>query len=107
MRFVLLVPVCILLFGCSDSSQPVASKRAQKIEKAAELINKTPKPHTYQIDSNQMVVIEVPTADEYGYVETQRCYIWRDAEFKTSSMSCPADQTQVPIATGGPTSDHH
>ena len=49
---------------------------------------KPPVPRTYTIQGNQLQVIEVPVADSSGFVDQQRCFIYRDAEFKTSSISC-------------------
>jgi hypothetical protein len=34
--------------------------------------------------------MEIPVADPDGETWIQHCFIWRDAEFKTASMQCPA-----------------
>lgn len=36
----------------------------------------------------ELLVIEVPVKDITGEVDTQRCYVWRDHEFRTSTISC-------------------
>jgi hypothetical protein len=95
-----LLAIPALLAGCADSDRPSAEARKAHTEKrqarAEVALSKTPVPRTYPVQGNQMQVIEVPTADKYGYVEMTRCFVWRDAEFKTATMSCP-QQTDILI----------
>jgi hypothetical protein len=32
----------------------------------------------------------VPIKDSQGFLDSMRCFIWRDVEFKTATMSCGA-----------------
>jgi hypothetical protein len=45
-------------------------------------------PRIYPVGKNELVVIEVPVADNSHFVEKQRCFVRRDAEFKQATMSC-------------------
>lgn len=86
-RFILLVAV--VLAGCSDT---VAEKpRKTRQERAADAeaqLSKTPESRTYRFDGNELRVVEVPVKDGSGFVDIQRCFVWRDQEFKTATMSC-------------------
>ena len=99
----ILIPVCLvaLLAGCSDrESRPLPStqeKRAARIAKAEAAMAITPFPKVYRFDSGELRVMAVPVKDSLGYVEAQRCFIWRDAEYRTSSISCPAEQQDTAI----------
>lgn len=44
---------------------------------------------THQVGSNQIVAVVVPGEE---WFQSQRCYIYRDLEFKTSSISCPSGE---------------
>ena len=47
-------------------------------------MSRTPTPRTYRIDGNELKVIDLPVKDASGYLELQRCFVWRDAEFRTA-----------------------
>lgn len=87
-----LIAVAALLAGCADDDINTAAARKAFAEKrqakADAALSKTPVPRTYNLQGNQLQVIEVPVADSSGFVEMQRCFIWRDQEFKQSTMSC-------------------
>lgn len=84
--------VAALLAGCADDEIPRAAARKAHTEnrqaKAEAALSKTPVPRTYSMQGNQLQVVEVPVADDFGFVEMQRCFIWRDQEFKQATMSC-------------------
>jgi len=33
-------------------------------------------------------VIDVPVLDSTGLLDVQRCFVWRDQEFRSSTLSC-------------------
>lgn len=84
-----------LLAGCADDDINTAAARKVHTEKrqakAEAALSKTPVPRTYSLQGNQLQVVEVPVADGFGFVEMQRCFIFRDQEFKQATMSCPAE----------------
>ena len=55
---------------------------------AQEGLAKTPTPRTYRIDGNELKVIDVPVLDSTGLLDVQRCFVWRDQEFRSSTLSC-------------------
>lgn len=93
--------LCMLaLAGCmfdSDSASPptIKKSRQQRVQDAQQLVTKTPAPRTYRYPDAELRVFEVPVADGMGFVELQRCFVWRDLEFKTSTISC-GQQPDVP-----------
>lgn len=96
--FKLFLVAALLLAGCADDvPKPVKSSRADRLAKAEALLGKAPVPRTYAIQGHQLLVLDVPVADTFGFVEVQRCLIWRDAEFKMATMSCP-QQAEVLIS---------
>lgn len=87
-----LLAIPALLAGCADDDiNTVAARKAhadKRQAKAEAALSKTPVPRTYSMQGNQLQVVEVPVADKYGYVESKRCFIFRDQEFKQVAMSC-------------------
>ena len=89
----LALTLSIALTACSNDSAKTAQagqdRRATRIAKAEERLSATPVPRTYTIQGNQLVVLDVPTRTTSGFVDSQRCFVWRDQEFKTATISCP------------------
>ena len=109
MRILILVFLVVLLAGCSDSPekpsrQSVLEKRAARIAKAEATVRITPTPRTYRFDGSELKVFDVPVRDSRGFVEAQRCFLWRDAEYRTSTLSCPAEQQEPEVLA--PTSSY-
>ena len=92
MHKIWLIAAAALLSGCADDDINTAAARKahqdKRQAKADAALSKTPVPRTYSMQGNQLQVVEVPVADKYGYVESKRCFIFRDQEFKQSTMSC-------------------
>ena len=93
--------VLLVVAGCSPSEQTKANKiKSERIESARAIAAQPPQPKTYAINGNQLVVVEVSSADG-RFVDKQKCFVWRDQEFKTSAISCPSEQaTEVPGVLG-------
>lgn len=89
MHYRLILLVSALVAGCGDTpaDKPKLS-RQQREEAARLLLSKTPEPKVYHLNGNELKVIEVPVKDSTGHVDVQRCFLWRDQEFKTSTLSC-------------------
>ena len=80
----------LVLIGCRGDA-PADKPRMSKKERAeaAELaLSRTPDVRTYRIDGNELKVFEVPVKDSSNFVDVQRCFVWRDAEYRTSTISC-------------------
>ena len=106
-RYVKAAIIVALLSGCGDKPPDRTTKKQERIEQSKGILAKTPQPRTYNFDGNQLVVVGIPSADDHGFIDVQRCYVWRDAEYKTSTLSCPSAQ-EVPLdLSGGATSDQH
>jgi hypothetical protein len=89
MRLLLTLTVAALLGGCGDA-EPAKPKvtRKQRIEAAEIELGKTPPARTYRYADGELRVLEVPVKDITGDIERQRCFVWRDAEFRTAAVSC-------------------
>ena len=86
---VLCLLVAVGLAGCGDPAPSTTLARAaQRQERAEKALSTTPVPRSYRIDGNELKVIEVPVKDGSGFVDTQRCFVWRDAEFRSATLSC-------------------
>lgn len=94
MHKIWLIAAAALLSGCADDDINTAAARKahqdKRQAKAEAALSKTPVPRTYSMQGNQLQVVEVPVADSSGFVDVNRCYVWRDVEFKTASISCNA-----------------
>lgn len=89
--------VVVLLSGCfSEPEKPNAGVRKERQAKAAAAIAKTPTPRTYRYTDGELRVLDVPSADKNGFMEAQRCFLWRDTEWKTSSLSCSGQADLFP-----------
>ena len=72
--------IITLLVGCTAQTAP-PKPNAPKVERITE-------PKTIMVNGNQIVVVDVPSTGGEWF-DAQRCYIYRDVEFKTSSITCP------------------
>ena len=54
-----------------------------------------PASRVLQVGNNQIVVIDMTLESGLGptLAAGQRCYVWRDAEYKTASLSCPQEES--------------
>lgn len=80
--------VCALLVACSDT--PERSVRVNRKQAAQSLADQPPKRSVYRFESGELTVLDIATTVG-GYADSQRCFLWRDAEFRTASLQCPND----------------
>lgn len=85
---------------------PSALDRSVAIQAARARVDLPIVPRTLQVGSNQVQVIDVPSmvSPRMPLVETRRCYVWRDLEFKTAAIACPEDGDAAPALAGPPPS---
>ncbi len=81
----------VALAGCSESppAQSNQERRAARIQEAEAKLAKGPEVRTYNIGAGQLLVMETPVSDSEGFVDYQRCFVWRDSEFKIATFICP------------------
>lgn len=89
MRAALLI-VCLVAVGCTGEpvKNPPRKSLADRRADAQAALSKTPTPRTYRIDGNELKVIDIPVLDASGLAEVQRCFVWRDQEYRSSTLSC-------------------
>lgn len=87
---------CILLIALAvsacDSAPPPAhaATRKERRQDAEAVVSKKPEPFVYSYTEGELRVYDVPTlAPGSALVESQKCFVWRDREFRTSTISCP------------------
>lgn len=72
---------------------------------------RAPAQHVTRFGDHEIRQLDLPVSDGYGGTEYQRCFVWRDAEFKTATLSCPSEQDgalpdlRTPDEVGAP--EHH
>lgn len=89
-RFIL-IAVIMALAGCNNSvaEKPVKTRQQLVAETGARL-NKGPVLRTHKVDGGEIKVVDVPVSGFGGLISrNQQCFVWRDAEYKTASLSCP------------------
>lgn len=87
---IILIAATLTLAGCGKAaSEKPAKTRQQRAAEAQAQLEKGPAVRTHKVDGGELKVIDTPVSDIPGLVETQRCFVWRDTELKTSSISCP------------------
>ena len=88
-----LVCIALAVVSCGggdvEPRQDRETRRADRVRKADDQVAKGPRTVTHQLPNGQLVVMDVPVADSMGFVESQRCFVWRDMEFHTATVSCP------------------
>jgi hypothetical protein len=91
-----LLPLLLLLCSCSGQPEHSASreqKMAERRAKAERLAKQPPKRIAYRFDNGELVVIDIATVGDGGLQDSQKCFLWRDAEFKAASLQCPSTAT--------------
>lgn len=83
MRFALAAAV-LAVAACSEA--PATPKRAKV--SSQEQLSKTPQPRVFRYTEGELRIYETPVDDGSGFVESQRCFVWRDEVYKTASISC-------------------
>ena len=81
------------LAACSNDPEPVVkvNRIQSRLRAADDKISKTPLPISYPVKGNELMVMEIPVKNSLGFVDTHRCFVWRDKEFKNTTMSCGQD----------------
>lgn len=82
------IVIVMVLVACDNSPKPANRTPAERAARAEEKLSVPPVPRTYAVGDNQLVVVDVPVKDSEHFVDKQRCFIFRDTEFKQSTMSC-------------------
>ncbi len=90
---ILMLGLVALVSGCyeqpRDPERPKVTLETLKAKVAAE-VAKGPQVTTHKTEHGQIIVVAIPKAGLIN-VHWFECVIFRDAEFKTSSISCPPE----------------
>lgn len=73
------------------TSDTPALKRAARVQQAQEMAAQPPKVTHHTLEHGELLVIETNVVAPGGFSDSQRCFLWRDKELGTASLSCPAD----------------
>lgn len=94
MRVVSILVACLCLPACDrqPTAEEVKLRKAEREAKVAAAINRSLSPRVLQAGVHQLVVLDVPFAETRTQVAIERCYVWRDSEFKTATLSCPGGE---------------
>jgi hypothetical protein len=77
----------IVLAGCSEAPATQRNTATRDTEAA---LAKTPVPRSYSFEGSELKIIEVPVRVGKRWVDTQRCFVYRDFDLKSASISCEA-----------------
>lgn len=86
-----LLAAALVLTGCGQSKPETPAKtRQQRAADTAAKLDKGPATRTHKVDGGEVKVLDVPVPGPVGLmVKKQQCIVWRDAEYRTASISCP------------------
>jgi hypothetical protein len=74
--------ILALLVACGEPPAPAPSKQAVRPE--------APTVARFTFSEGALLVIEVQVREMmFGEVESHRCFVWRDAEYRIAALSCP------------------
>ncbi|WP_449574546.1 hypothetical protein [Methylibium petroleiphilum] len=91
--------MAVLLSGCDRGPSKEELKQHSEKRRAdvAAALAGPLQPRTIKAGAHEVIVIEVPYSEFGRIVSRQRCFVWRDAEFKTATMSCPGGSENIDI----------
>jgi len=81
-------------FGADRPSIKAQEHRADRQRAAAAVLSAGPTYDVHNLPGGQLISVDIPLRAERGWVERTGCVIWRDAEYKTSTISCPSAPTE-------------
>lgn len=87
----LALALSFILAGCNNSvtDKPIKTRQQRTADTEARL-NNGPTQRTYKVAGGEFKVLDAPVSGFGGFtVRTQQCFVWRDAEYRTASLSCP------------------
>jgi hypothetical protein len=82
--------VVVALAACGSAERGAKPRKSlkERREAAEVVLSKPPVPRTFRFSDGELRVMEVPVPDSMGLADYQRCFIWRDDAYRTSSISC-------------------
>ena len=89
--------LALILAACSagEASQPTPEAKRQQLaeqrqrvsdDRAREEVNSV----THRLANGELIMLEVPTGGDERSTFLTHCFVWRDAEYRTASLSCPS-----------------
>lgn len=96
LRYCVFLFMAVFLSGCYTSSDAAKDKAAKNMRleeikrKVADEVAKGPTVTEHMTQRGQILIVSIPTSAIFT-VTRYECVIFRDAEFKTSSISCPPE----------------
>lgn len=81
----------VFLYGCNEApAEPSVSKAAQRRQAAQALADQPPKQTVYHLAHGDLIVLDIATVMPGGNPDSQKCFVWRDTEYKAATLQCPA-----------------
>lgn len=93
--------------SCSNRDADKDARQAARVKRQQAALAKLDGPlqqRSWKVGQHEVVQLDVPSADRFGFVEKRRCIVWRDAEYKTASLSCDS-RDSINIDASGFTED--
>lgn len=91
--------------GNESRSKDDAKRTASRKAAAEQIIKAGPTTQLHYTDEGELVVLKIPASTGVpGFVETKRCYVWRDAAYRTTAMACEGtneDRLDLPAEDTG------
>jgi hypothetical protein len=92
----IVLALAIIVVACTEAPANEVKVPIEQRRAAAEAaLAKTPVARTFDVGEHQLLVFEAPVGSFHGRVEYQTCFVWRDREFKSATLQCPADAPSV------------
>lgn len=78
----------VLLVACTEHHEAIP----------LQVVQPSPQVIEHDVKGNAALVMQLTTVDDLGLAHKQRCFVWRDAEYRTAALSCPADPIYPELA---------
>ena len=88
MKKILFAVFCLSILSACEKPAEAPKARKQPSERDHATVVR-------EVNGHELLVLDVPSSGLLGLVENTNCFVWRDKEFKTASISCPRPEVHI------------
>lgn len=92
--------VALIVGGLAWWAHSKSTENTRRSERRVEIraVSTMPRIQEYQLSQGQILVVDVPAANVNmpKFIETRRCFVWRDSNGSSSAISCEATPDILP-----------
>jgi len=78
----------------SGEPAPKGERRKARADRVAADLAQPVRTHRWAVGEHELVLVEAPASNGFTVVRKQ-CFVWRDAQFRTASLSCTSETDEL------------